>query len=244
MDSQFCKTRGIVLHQLKYSETSLIVKIYTEEFGLKSFMFKGVRKQKHRISPNLFEHLSLLEIDFRYKEKSDLQMAKETRFFHPFQTIPFDIRKSSIALFINELIYKSLREEEVNPELFNFLLASIEMLDILTDNIINFHLWFAMQLSRQLGFRPMDNYNEQNRFFDLKEGIFLRYKPKHEHFTAFPISLWLHELTTSAFADVKLEGINNTGRREILQKIVEYYRLHLHGFQELNSPSILEKVLE
>ncbi len=244
MPSTFCKTRGIVLHQIKFSESSLIVKIYTEEYGLKSFIFKGVRKQKHRISPNLFEHLSLLEIVFNLKEKSDLQVAKEVSLYQPFQSIPFDMRKRSIALFVNELIYKSLREEEANPELFSFLLASIEMFDLLIDDCINFHLWFAIQFTRQLGFRPMDNYDQQNQVFDLKEGVFCRTCPNHTHFAEFPLSLWIHELSNNNYNEIKLLNINNTTRRELLQKVVEYYRLQLNGFQEMKSPAILEKVLE
>jgi DNA repair protein RecO (recombination protein O) len=244
LTTNFCKTRGIVLHQVKYSESSLIVKIYTEEYGLKSFIFKGVRKQKHRISPNLFEHLSILELVFNFKEKSDLQIAKEVRLFQPFQTIPFDMRKRSIALFVNELVYKSLKEEEANPELFTFLLTSIQMFDLMTEEIINFHIWFALQLTRQLGFRPMDNYDDQHRIFDLKEGIFNRSYPEHLYFVDYPLSLWFHELSNHKLGECKLLNINNTGRRELVQKIIEYYRLHLQGFQEMKSPAVLEKVLE
>ena len=233
-----------MLHQIKYSESSLIVKIYTEEYGLKSFMFKGVRKPKHRISPNLFEHLSLLEIVFKLREKSDLQIPKEVRLFQPFQTIPFDMQKRSITLFLNELIYRSLHEEEANPDLFTFLLTSIQMFDLITENVINFHIWFAVQFTRQLGFRPMDNYDEQNTVFDLKEGVFCRSHPDHSYYVEYPLSMWIHELANQKLTDINLLSINNTGRRELLRKIVEYYRLHLQGFQEMKSPAVLEKVLE
>jgi len=102
------KTKGIVFHQLKYSETSFIVKIYTQEFGLQSYLIKGARNKKSKIRPALLQHLSLLELIVTHKEKSNLQHIREIRSAHQYSNLPFDMIKSSITLFVNELLLKSI----------------------------------------------------------------------------------------------------------------------------------------
>ena len=110
-------TRGIVLHTTKYSETSLVAKIYTEVFGLQSYLVKGIRKQKAKLRPALFQPMTLADLVVYHKDKGSLQNIKESRIAVPYRSIPFDIRKSSMLLFINELLYKSIREEETNRKL-------------------------------------------------------------------------------------------------------------------------------
>ena len=106
------KTRGIVLHSVTYSETSLVVKIYTEAFGLQSYLLKGAKGKRSSFRPVFFQPLNLLDAVVYKNEKTALQSMKEVQLAHPFRSIPFDIRKSSIALFLNEILYKSIREEE------------------------------------------------------------------------------------------------------------------------------------
>ena len=125
------KTRGIALHTVKFSETSIIAKIYTELFGLQSYLIKGIRKQHSRIKPGLFQPLTILDLTVYHKETGSLQSLKEVHNLYPYQSLPFDIMKSSIALFMNELIYKSIREEEPNQELFDFLFDACIDLDSL-----------------------------------------------------------------------------------------------------------------
>ena len=123
-------TKGIVFHQIKYSETSVIAKIYTLEFGLQSYLLKGVRSKKSKISPALLQHLSLLEIVSNHKENSDLQYVSELRSAHQYNSIPFNIVKSSITVFVNELSYKAIREEETNPHIFEFIYDDMRWLDL------------------------------------------------------------------------------------------------------------------
>lgn len=171
-------------------------------------------------------------------------MCKEVRVLIPFKTIPYDIVKSSMTLFINELVYKSLREEEANPELFSFLYTSVEVLDMHDHTPVDFHLWFAVRFSRFLGFYPMDNYSSAARVFDLKEGIFRTGFPDHFHYLEFPLSRYMHELAFRTQEEIPDAAITNTLRRLMIRKVVEYYRLHLPGFPELKSPDVLEKILE
>lgn len=149
-----------------------------------------------------------------------------------------------MALYINELIYKSLKEEEANPVLFQFLYTSIEMLDIDENLAVDFHLWFAVQYTRYLGFFPLDNYDRKTCFFNLKEGIFQSILPDNDDYIEYPLSRYFHTL---AYGKAGMEtniAINNMQRRIMIRKITDYYRLHLPGFPELKSPDVLEKILE
>ena len=127
-------------------------------------MLKGIRKQNAKIKPGLFQPLTLLDLVVYHKEKSSLQNLKEANYSHPYHTIPFDIRKSSIALFINELVYKTIHEEEPHPELFSFLYNTCLHLDAADDNFSLFHLVFSLQLTRYLGCMPQLNYSGKPRF--------------------------------------------------------------------------------
>jgi DNA repair protein RecO (recombination protein O) len=166
------KTRGIVLHTVKYSETSLIVKVYTEAFGIQSYMVKGARNPKSKLRPILFQPLTLLELVAYHKERNTLQSIKEIRLAHPYQSMPFDIRKSSIALFLNEVVYRSVGEEESNPALFEFLWSSFLLLDAVEEPFMHFHLLFTIKLTKYLGFHPRNTRTDEHCFFNLSEGTF------------------------------------------------------------------------
>lgn len=236
-------SRGIVLSQVKYSETSLIVKIYTEKFGLASYLFKGVRKNKPSTAPALLQHLSIVEIVVQHKENKGIHFVKEIRSLYPYSSLPFDIRKSSIGLFVNELLIKSLREEEPNNDLFDFLITALQILDISQDPIQNFHCWFALQLTRFLGFLPGAKISGQERTFDMKEGVFLASVPAHNHFVLSPYDKFFLEFSRPGFREFSTIIIPNADRRYLLRKIIEYYQLHLQGFGQMKSHEILEEVL-
>lgn len=237
------KTRGIVLHKVNYAESSVIVKIYTEQFGIQSYLVKGVRKKKPAVSPNLLQHLSLVDMVVYHKEQANIQHIKEIRSAFPFISIPFDIRKSSLAIFINEVIYKALREEETNPGMFEFLFNTIVTLDEIQDHIGSFHLVFCLQFTKFLGFYPADNYNEQHTYFDLTEGIYLANPPLHQHYLNPDLSRVLSQLSATAFIEMQEIPLHPHLRKNLLQGLLEYYRIHLQGFGDIQSHHILEQVL-
>jgi DNA repair protein RecO (recombination protein O) len=239
----FHHTRGIAIHSTKFSETSSVVKIYTELFGLQSYLVKGVRKMKSKIKPGLFQPLTLLDLVVYHKEKSSLQNLKEAGYSHPYQTIPFDIRKSSIALFINELVYKTIHEEEPHPELFSFLHDTCLRLDTTADNLSLFHLLFSLQLTRYLGCMPQLNYSARTPFLNLREGIFQATAPEHHDFLDPKMShLFFQLLQTPEGGGVSIQVPAKT-RDALLETILFYYRLHVPGFRELQSHHILHTVL-
>lgn len=236
-------TRGIVLHQVRYSETSLIVKIYTENFGLSSFIFKGVRKSKPSVPPSLLQHLTPVELVIQRKESAAIHHVREIRCLFPYTTLPYDVQKSSIGLFINELLLKSLREEEPNPDLFDFLLTALQILDLSKEPVTNFHLWFSLQLTRFLGFLPSEKYTDKEKYFDLKEGVFQPVIPDHPHRAEVTISRYFLQFSRPAFRNYQTIHLSNADRRILLRKIIEYYQLHLQGFGQMKSHEVLEEVL-
>ena len=236
-------TRGIVLRHLKYSETSVIAKIYTERFGLQSYLINGVRSKKATIKVNILQPLSLIDMSVYHKEKSGLQRIREVSSNPPFSSIPYDISKSSIALFIAEILYKSIREEEANTNLFEFLFHSIQILDLTTNNCANFHLLFMLQLTKHLGFYPNGKYSDKLNFFDLREGVFLERQPGHPHFIPPPIGAYLNLLSETSFEKLNQINIKPSHRKKLLEHLIEYYELHLSNMNEVKSHRILETVM-
>jgi DNA repair protein RecO (recombination protein O) len=247
-------TKGIVLHSIKYSETSIIVRIYTELFGIQSFLFKGIRNSRSKIRPGLFQSLTLLDLVVYHKEKQSLQSVKEVSLAHPYKTIPYDIRKSAVALFINELIYKAIREEEPNTDMFSFLWQSCMMLDETTETVSWFHIHFSLKLMNYLGICPRNNYSSLLPFFNMREGFFQASVPNHpQYLDKKPSRLMADLLGACALWPAENgeiekwrsgENFPDPGSRsELLEAILGYYQLHLPGFRGVQSHQILHDVL-
>ncbi len=236
-------TRGIVIHTQKFSETSLIAKIYTELFGLQSYLIKGIRSSRSKIKPALFQPLTILELSVYHKERASLQSLKDVQIAWPYQTLPFDIAKSSLALFIDELIYKTIREEESHPELFHFLQDACVVLDTIQENFQHFHLHFSIRLTQYLGFMPHNNYSLRDRFFDLQEGYFTATIPAHVHYLTEEESRMFHQLIATEDDDWGNLPFTTKGRDVLLEKILLYYQLHVAGFSGVQSHHILHTVL-
>ena len=236
------QTRGIALHTTKFSETSSVVKIYTELFGLQSYIIKGIRKQNARIKPGLFQPLTLLDLVVYHKEKSSLQNLKEANYSHPYQEIPFDIRKSSIALFINELLYKTIHEEAAHEELFSFIYKSCLQLDAVREDFSLFHVVFSLQLTRFLGCMPQLNYSLKTPFLNLREGVFQSKIPGHADYMDAGMSHLFYQLLMASEDAVSFHIPAKT-RDALLEMILVYFRLHVAGFREMQSHHILHTVL-
>lgn len=232
-------TRGIVLHQVRYSETSLIVKIYTELFGLQSYMIRGVRGKRSNVKAAQIQHLALLDMVVYHRENKDIQNIRELKTAFQFSTIPFDIRKSSIVIFLNEIIYNVIREQEPNPALFQYLFGALQNLDTLEKDISGFHLRFLVQLTRYLGFFPRNNYSSRNPVFDLQEGLFTNQSLHHLLFIEEPLSRYFSAL---AFEETGTIPIPIEQRNELLDYILRYYSLHVAGMKPVKSHIVLQTV--
>ena len=234
-------TRGIVLYQADYSETSMIVRIYTEQFGLQSFIVKGVRKKGSRIKRNLFGPLSLLDLVAYRKESGGLQLMKEVSCHRQLNAIASDIAKSSVVLFMNELLYRSISGEMPDKNLFGFVYDTVVQLEETTGSIAAFPLLFALKLAHFLGFEPHNNYSQENNIFDLLEGNFCKHLPDHPHYLTEPMSHQLAEVLPLLPGDPI--SMDFEARNALLEKTAEYYRLHIPALGELKSHHILNSVL-
>ncbi len=237
------KTRGIVFHKIKYSESSFILKVYTEQFGLQTLMARGTRSRKSKFKAALFQHLSLLDLVIYRNEKKDIHHIKEVKTAYPFATIPFSIKKSSIAIFINEVLYKSIKEEEKNDPLFQFLYNSIQILDMKEEGFAEFHIIFLIQLSKYLGFFPKGNYSDEKQTFDLLEGKFIRGSEISDSLMNKPYSEYLFQLLSLNYDSLKGFKLPVKLKNEFLEFLLKYYRIHLPNFGELNSHLVLREVL-
>ena len=238
-------TTGIVIHHFKYAEKSVIAKIYTEKFGLLSFILNGVRNAKSKNKAVYLQPLSLVEINFFYKEKKGLQTVKDIRLAIPYTSIPFNINKSTIAFFIAEILYKSIKEEEANPKLFDFLYHAFQFLDLQDLNYSNFHIVFLAQFSKQLGFSPQTSVlnSNTNLYFALQDGCFVHHQPIHQPHISPPLSsLFLTVLQTSFETSSNLK-IDASQRKLLLSNFLDYYNLHLSNFDNLKTLTILEDIL-
>jgi len=236
-------TPGIVLHHVKYSESSVIAKIYTELFGLQSYMIRGIRNKKSTIKSALLQHLTLVDLVVYHKTKSNIHNIKEIKIAYPFQSIPYNIHKSSIAVFLNEILYHVIKEEEANADLFKFLFNSIQILDLKETGYNTFHYLFLIQLSKYLGFYPKTNYSEINCNFNLEEGKFTSSNGPLNLYIPPPLSLYLADMANYSFEDLNRLNIKASHKNQLLDILLNYYRMHLPIALNIKSHRVLQTVL-
>ena len=233
------KTKAIVLQSIKYGDNSLIVKMITEELGIQSYMVKGVFGKKSKMKAALFQNMTMLEIVADSSDNS-LGFIREISLSHCYKSIASDIKKSTIIIFISELLSKSISESETDTDLFNFIYDSMIWLDEAISGYANFPLVFAIQLSKFLGFFPnIDTYSEGSSF-DLLDGNF-----KTTHNDIYQIdnepSQFLYKLCRYNNDNLT---ISNATRRKLLEAIVTYYKLHADNVREIKSYEILRTLLD
>ncbi|MDD5570906.1 MAG: DNA repair protein RecO [Bacteroidales bacterium] len=238
------KTKGIVLRYISYGESSIIVKIYTEAFGLKSYIVKGVKSRKAKFKANLFQPLTLLDLIVYNKTKSHIQNIKDARISHTFKTINADINKASVLLFISEILNKSIREEEKNEHLFDFIYNSVILLDNTSDNVSHFHLVFMMLLTKHLGFFPQNNFSDKNKYFNLREGIFTENELIAANYISPADSGYFSKLISTSFEDLKTLKFEKLKKKKLLENIIRFYELHLESFKNIKSAGVLQSVFE
>lgn len=247
MPDKLHHTKGIVLRTVKYGETSVIVTIFTELFGIQSYLVNGVRTSSKKGSgkSNLFQPTSILEMVVYHNELKQLQRIKEFRWSFLYQRILSDVRRNAVALFMIELLTKCLKQPEANPDLFHFAEDSFLHLDEASDAITaNFPLFFALHLPVFFGFRFSDNYSEKYSFLDLQEGEFVKEQPQHPHFLddkqAFVTSQLLKVQQPEELEDIKL---NHDFRRNLLYVYETYYKLHIQDFGTMRTLPVLREIL-
>ena len=237
------KTRGIVLHKTKYAENSLVVKIYTEVFGLQSYLVQGTRSKSSSTKATLFQPLALLDLIVYQTDKGGLQRIKEIHPDYTYEKIPYDFSLSAVTLFMAEILYKTLKEEGPHQELFGFLhkiLTSIDSADPLAPCT---HHYVLLQLSKYLGFGPQGEYLGKEYCFDLREGFFRKDIPLHKDFLHPHLASVMSSLLGMKFVALAQVEISKQLRNELLNGMISYYRIHSTGLGEIKSHTVLESVM-
>ena len=219
------KTRGIVLKYIKFRETSIIATVFTEIDGMRTYLVPGVRSKKPRVSIALFEPLTLLEIVGYHKDDDGLSKISEVKCEHPYDSIPLDLKKSGIALFLSEMLTKVLRHESHPEDAFPFVRSSILTLDSLESGFENFHIHFLLRFTRYLGFWPLSGA-------DLKDQL-THGDPELEE--------EINQFLSKEFTD--RVSLSNSQRRDLLANVIGYYKLHLEGIGKVKSTAVLHEVL-
>lgn len=239
------KTLGIVLHSLKYNDTTNIVDIYTEALGRVSFLVSASRSKKSAVKSVLFQPLSIIEIEANVRPNANMQRIKEAKSAFPFQSIPFDPYKSAISFFLAEFLYKSVREETENHPLFAYLKHSIAWLDGCRENFANFHLVFLMRLSRFLGLYPNIEDYQEGDYFDLLNACFTSVRPQvHSYYIGGEEAYRVTRLMRMNYETMHLFEMSRTDRTRCLSIMNDYYRLHIPGFTELKSLAVLQELFD
>ena len=238
------KTRGIVLKNTKYSETSVISKIYTEELGLISYLINGVRSKSAKIKPSHLQPLNLLELEVYDQQNKNLQRIKELQCTPSLHNIPYNVVKSSVGMFMLEVVSKSVVEEETNKNLFNFLFNSIQILDLETDNISNFPHYFLIQFSKYMGFYPKDDFSEATPYFNMNSGEFTATPSEIAFMLSPPYSNYLYQLRDASFSTLSQIAIPAQHRAELLKQLVHYFEIHALSPGKIGSHKILADVLK
>ncbi len=239
------QTKGIVLRTIKYGETSIVVNIFTELFGIQSYLVNGVRTSGKTLKANFFQPTSILEMEVYHNELKNLQRIKEYKWSYLYKNILQDVTKNAVALYMVELLQKCLKQPENNIDLFEFTEDAFMQLDLAGNSVTaNFPLYFSLQLSHFFGLRLEDNYSEKNSILDLQEGRFINLAPHHPHFLQKDYSYYISQLLKvqhpAELTEVKL---NKQLRKEMLIAMQNFYGLHIQDFGTLKTLPILHEIL-
>jgi DNA repair protein RecO (recombination protein O) len=218
------KTRGIVLRFTKYGDTSIIVNIFTDVFGLQSYIVNGVRTSSSKTTIALYQPLTLLDMVVYHKPGANINRIKELHSLYPYQSLQNEFRKSTICIFIAEMLNKTIKDESHAEEVFEFLYQSLMTLDQMDVDFENFHLVFLIKLSRYLGFGA-------HQLREITESGHLTNEEEEA----------LRQLLTLAYGEKVL--LSNVQRRTLLEAILRFYSLHLDTLSDVKSLDVLREIM-
>lgn len=236
------KTHAIVLRSLKYGESQVIADLLTEEVGRLSFICKVPKTSKAKVKKQFLQPLTILEIEFDYRQNSKMQHFKDMRVVYPYSSIPFDAVKLSISLFIAEFVCYATRDEQNNVPLYKYVETSLQWLDGLERSYANFHLVFMMRLTRFIGFFPNLDDEAEGSFFDMRNACFSAVPPLHADFLYPEEASKIRILMRMRYETMHLFAMSRQERNRCVELILGFYRLHLPNFPELKSWDVLKEL--
>lgn len=238
------KIQGIVLQSLRYGDSSLIVKVFARNHGLKSYMVKGAfnRNAKNRVA--LFQNLNMIQyVDVGNPKSATLGYLKDVQLSMVYQSLPLEMNKRAILMYVSELLSKTLTEQERNEALYDFIAHSLQWLDLVECDYANFPLFFTLELTRHLGFYPKANHAE-GFCFDMMEGQFVHDYPVHPYYYDVADALILSQMLDKSIEETCRIQLNVVQRRGLLDGLITFMRLHAPVMKGFHSHEVLKSVLE
>lgn len=230
------KTKGIVLKTLKYSESSVIVDIYTQEKGLRTFVISGLGSKTGANKASCFQHLNIVDI-VAYDKSTGMARIKEQRMDYFYKSLPYNVGKSSVGLFALEIFRNAVKESEANEELYVYLQNFLIDLDTKKDGLGILPIKFMLDLAKLIGIVPINNRSEHHSFLDMTEGQFVAEVSENSMDQGH--SLIVSEILASP-QNVAL--LSKESKNLILDWLINYYQVHLTQFKELRSVEVLRDI--
>ena len=234
------KTKGIVLNAIKHGETGHIVYMYTELHGRITYYVKGNRSGRPVVGKSriVLQPLTVIDLIGCKSSRGEMHRIREATHHFLAPDIIFDIKKSSIALFMAEVVYRVLREEAPNPEFFRFFIDAIRTLNVLDRGVANFHIYFLVRLIRFLGFHPSNEYSD-NAFFDIRKGEFTVMKPQHSFFLDQQTSFHFAAFIRTTPDTLEQPPLNRVERVRLLNGLIDFIGFHHDAVYRVSSLKIL-----
>ncbi|MBK8701350.1 MAG: DNA repair protein RecO [Saprospiraceae bacterium] len=240
---QITETEGIVFRTVKYSETSIILDMYTRASGLRTFMVNGVRSSKNKSGTSVFQVMNQLSLSFYDKEGDSICRIKEYEYAFKYVSLMLDVIKSSVGLFLIECTRNSIRERECNESLYDFITQKFRILDGLESHkLSHFYLQYLLDLAGHLGFKPMNNYSEDTPFFNLNNGKFEN-APDRKQYQMDMNSSKLLYLYLRAHEGQEPES-SKADKQILIDYLLQYYLQHLEGFRPIKSLEVLRTIMQ
>ncbi|MDR1882828.1 MAG: DNA repair protein RecO [Prevotella sp.] len=237
-----CKTKGLVLNTIHYNDKYVLAQLFTESFGRVTYMVSKARGKSSKAPKSLFSPLAILDLDVEHQASRDIQRIREARADVYLYDISGDLGKTSVAFFLSEFLTRVLKDTNDSRLLFGFLEQSVRILEMTDKSISNFHLVFMLKLSHLLGFYPNLEEYRTNSLFDMMNGEFVRYQPLHRHFLDRRDSQSLSLLARISYENMHRFAFSRQDRINIINRMLEYYRLHLYDFPALRSLDVLHEL--
>ena len=238
----FHKTHAVVLNTINYNDKYILASVYTNVFGRVTYMVPKSKSKAARIQKSLFSPLAILDMEVEHLPSRDIQRIKEVRTLSPLYSIQGNMVKTSVVLFLSEFLSRVLKDTDEYQIIFNYLNDSIQILEESQNGLANYHLVFILKLTRFLGFYPnLENYTEGD-YFDLVNGTFVNRQPVHRHYVNRQEGKALSLLSRINYENMQYFQFSRQDRVNIINRMIEYYRIHLHDFQELKSLDILHEL--
>ena len=235
-------TEGIVLHFIKYGESSVITTIFTREYGRQSYLVNASRSRKSKNKAGLLQPLFLVDLEVYQKQTRDLHRIKTLKSKHAYQNLPFDITKSTQAIFLAEVLYRTIYEHESYTELYDFMKSALLYFDLMDEGWQNFHLFFLFRLTEYLGFLPDTSNTAFEGWLDLRKGAMVSAEPTHPFYANKEITALICQLANTKINELETLKISRAQRENILEVLLNYYRMHFESLGEIKSLKVLQEL--